>query len=78
MEVKEASGQAQCAVMVDTVVKKHGVWCCEKKEQCRSQGFLLTSGLGWGVVPVGTPWRQRHDEVCGGRLIQIVGRNNPS
>lgn len=60
--------------MADEFGEKHGVWCCEKKEKCIWQGFLLTAGLAWGEVPVGTMWRKRHDAVCGGRLIQIVAR----
>ena len=70
------AGQVQRVVMEDEFGAEHGVWCCEKKEKCEAQGFLLTAGLAWGVVPTGTLWRKRHDAVCGGRLLQIVARHN--
>jgi hypothetical protein len=62
-------------VMADEFGAKHGVWCCEKKEKCGWQGFLLTAGLAWGEIPENTMWRHQHDAVCGGRLIQIVARH---
>lgn len=50
-----------------------GVWCCEKTWKCLWPSFVMHHGLAWGVIPVkGNPWRQEHDTVCGGRLIQLV------
>ena len=52
------------------------VWCCERKSQCKWQGFALHQGLGWGTIPpVTDEWRKWHDRECGGRLLQLVGKN---
>lgn len=59
---------------VDRVVMRHGgVFCCQHKDRCGWQGFVLHQGLGWGTIPHElNPWRQAHDQMCGGSLIQLV------
>lgn len=54
------------------------VWCCERKERCRWQGFALNQGLGWGTVRKSGAWREWHDRECGGRLIQLTGPDGRS
>jgi len=49
-----------------------GVYCCEKRENCQWQGIVLHLGLAWGTVPTNTGWREWHDHMCGGKLIQLV------
>jgi hypothetical protein len=50
-----------------------GVWCCERRSECRWQGFALHQGLGWGKVRGGwDPWAQAHERECGGKLIQLL------
>lgn len=59
---------------VEAVIMRHGgVFCCQHKDQCRWQCFMLHGGLGWGTIPRETNlWRQAHDERCGGKLIQLM------
>ncbi len=56
--------------------KMNNVWCCEKKYECKWQGFALHQGLAWGKIPPKTNmWRLWHDRECGGRLIQLLPKN---
>jgi hypothetical protein len=46
---------------------------CEKKHDCKWQGFHFHRGLSWGEVPdENDTWRQWHDKGCGGKLIPII------
>ena len=54
-----------------------GVWCCERRYQCKWQGFALHAGLAWGEIPSeNNAWRQWHDRECGGQLIQLIQPNS--
>ncbi len=55
-------------------MKEHpGVWCCERKHDCKWQGFALFRGLAWGKKegPL-DEWTKYHSEYCGGKLIQLL------
>jgi len=55
-----------------------GVWCCERRHNCKWQGFMLHQGLAWGEIPfpTSTSWRKYHDIECRGKLIQLIPPNS--
>jgi len=48
-------------------------FCCERKHECKWQGFVLHQGIGWGNKdhPSRSVWRNAHDKYCGGKLISL-------
>ena len=54
-------------------IKDLSCWYCEKKWNCKWQGFALHHGIAWGIIPPKTNiWRQWHEQNCGGKLIQLI------
>ncbi len=64
------------AELVAVELEHSGVWCCQRRHNCKWQGFALYQGLAWGEIPTGTSWRKYHDLECGGKLIQLVPPND--
>ena len=53
------------------------VWCCEHRYKCKWQAFALYQGLAWGtILPETNEWRKWHDKECGGRLIQLIEKED--
>lgn len=56
-----------------TAFTHRGVWCCEKRWECKWQCYALHQGLSWGTVPLPTePWAEWHKRECGGLLMQLI------
>jgi cell division protein FtsB len=50
------------------------IWFCERKHQCKWQGFALNGGVAFGEIPTDTSdnsWFKWHEKECGGKLTQI-------
>lgn len=56
-----------------------GVWCCEKRGQCKWKCYALeTAGLQWGTPDQTTAeWIKCHKRECGGELVQLMPPNQP-
>lgn len=71
------SDSADCAPRTGSVAHP-GVWCCERRGQCKWKCYALeAAGLQWGTPDQVTPeWLKWHKRECGGRLVQLVPPNN--
>ena len=74
-----AEAKPDCAPRTGSVAHP-GVWCCERRGQCRWKCYALeAAGLQWGTPDQVTPeWLKWHKRECGGRLVQLVPPNADS
>ena len=74
--VATGKGKPDCAPRTGSVAHP-GVWCCERRGQCKWKCYALeAAGLQWGTPDQVTPeWLKWHKRECGGRLVQLVPPN---
>ena len=74
---RERKAQGGLAAMPGSVAHP-GVWCCERRGQCKWKCYALeAAGLQWGTPDQVTPeWLKWHKRECGGRLVQLVPPND--
>ena len=56
------------------------IWFCERKHQCKWQGFALNGGVSFGEIPTDksdNSWFKWHEKECGGKLTQINANIQP-